>query len=367
MHTHILVLGGLLAAVLLGTACESRLVSPTAPSIVGAPSPVSGADPAAVSTGFGSRTATFETDDSAEDETNQGDTVETDDAHEGKKVEIEGLISELDATAGTLNVDGTMVSVTPKTVIRHGSTEMQLADLNIGDRVHVKGAHDADGVQALEILVQNQHGRHGSSTQVEGHIGGLSGTCPHLTFVVKGTHIVTNGLTTFTGITCETLRNGARVEVTGTRQANGALLATEVETEGNDEEDEDEEEEEEDAEVEVEGTVDTVSSGCPDPTFAVNSKTIRTNGATHFKKGTCGDIKPGAKVEVEGTRQPDSSVLAAQVEVERKDESTEKDKDKDTDKGNDKDKGKDKDSDKSAEKDKDKKDNDKKNDDKKKK
>jgi hypothetical protein len=52
---------------------------------------------------------------------------------------------------------------------------------------------------------------------------------------------------------------------------------------------------------------------CPALTFTVNSTRVSTNASTQFLKGTCGQLKNGTKVEVEGARLSDGSITAAKV------------------------------------------------------
>lgn len=81
-----------------------------------------------------------------------------------RKVEIEGLIS---AKAGdSITVNAQAIIVPPNCVIRHGNTPFTLADLHVGDRVHVKGARLTSGsgvlatstIEASEVKLQNPGG-----------------------------------------------------------------------------------------------------------------------------------------------------------------------------------------------------------------
>jgi hypothetical protein len=77
------------------------------------------------------------------------------------KVELEGLISA--KSGDSLTVSGQTVVVPTTCVIRHGSTTFQLADLNVGDRVHVRASRITTGtgstatttLEATEIKLQN--------------------------------------------------------------------------------------------------------------------------------------------------------------------------------------------------------------------
>jgi hypothetical protein len=65
----------------------------------------------------------------------------------------------------------------------------------------------------------------------------------------------------------------------------------------------------------IEGSLGGLKGGCPDFTFGVNGYTVKTSSTTTFPEpaATCGDLKSGMKIEVEGTRQADGIVLAKTV------------------------------------------------------
>lgn len=151
---------------------------------------------------------------------------------QAKNEEFEGLVSGVNAAARTFQVVGRTVAVTSKTVITHGSTVLQFSDLKVGVRVHVKGTSDSSGlVSATLIFLQNDNANPPAqnSDEISGPVSGTpSGSCPALTFMVKGTTITTTSSTTFSGGSCGGIKAGASVDVTGTRQGGGSLAATEV-------------------------------------------------------------------------------------------------------------------------------------------
>lgn len=51
-------------------------------------------------------------------------------------------------------------------------------------------------------------------------------------------------------------------------------------------------------------------------TFTVPRTTVKTNSATVFEHGLCTRIANGTRVEVEGRRQADGTIVAAEVEIE---------------------------------------------------
>jgi hypothetical protein len=97
--------------------------------------------------------------------------------------------------------------------------------------VEVEGVRQSDG----SILARKVEAEAGPD-EVEGFVFEFSGaaSCPTATFKVGpvaslATRVTTSATTTFSGVTCATLANGARVEVEGTRQADGSITGAAVE------------------------------------------------------------------------------------------------------------------------------------------
>ncbi len=106
---------------------------------------------------------------------------------------------------------------------------------------------------------------------------------------------------------------GDIVEVEGTAQPDGSVLATKVKIEG--EHDEDDEEE-----AEVSGTISSLSP------LIVAGRTVKTDASTRFlghdhqTLPSTEVLKVGNKVEVEGVKQADNSVLARKIQLESGDD-----------------------------------------------
>lgn len=143
----------------------------------------------------------------------------------------------------------------------------------------------------------------------------LTGTVESVTppsLMVSGRTVLTSAATRIRRgdhtISLGDLKVGDKVEVEGTQQADGGLLASQIRLE--DDEDENE------AEVEFKGRIDSISP----PTLVVSGRLVVTNGSTRIRRGdktvALADLKKGEKVEVEGTRQANGSVLASKVKVE---------------------------------------------------
>lgn len=168
------------------------------------------------------------------------------------KTELEGAIASKAGTSITVN--GQVVLVPSTAVIRHGSRVLALADLHVGDRVHVSANRVTAGtglatttqLEATEIKVQNpsrddddadddeeeeedeEDGGVTNRVEVEGIVSARAGTCPALSFSLGGKTVVTTVSTVFKDGTCAAVLNGVSVEVDGLLQANGTVLATVV-------------------------------------------------------------------------------------------------------------------------------------------
>jgi len=68
----------------------------------------------------------------------------------------------------------------------------------------------------------------GGAFEIQGSVGGLKGTCPSLTFGINGFSIATSTSTSFQGGTCSALKNGSKVTVDGTKNADSSVAATTV-------------------------------------------------------------------------------------------------------------------------------------------
>ena len=114
------------------------------------------------------------------------------------------------------------------------------------------------------------------------------------------------------------LKVGDHVQVRGTRDGS-TVTATEIKVEqggqggdANDDEDNDE-----GHEAEVGGKVSGLSNSCPGITFTVGNTRVAANQNTTYSKGaSCGAIKNDLKVEVEGNKQSDGSVLALRISID---------------------------------------------------
>lgn len=219
------------------------------------------------------------------------------------RAEVEGPIVSINATARTLVVGRrqTSVLVPTGTPIHHGGTAIDFSQLVAGDRVHIHAMKSGTTLTATDVQVQNDKPQQPEEAEIDGTVSAVSGACPTPMFVVNGTMVMTNASTALGGAGCAAIIVGAHVEVKGVRQANGSVLATRVSVEVE--------------KAEVSGKVTAVTGACPTLTLTINGATVLTNGATQFKSA-CGNIKVGAKVKAEGTRQGNGSVLATNIDLD---------------------------------------------------
>ena len=129
----------------------------------------------------------------------------------------------------------------------------------------------------------------------------LTGVLPG-DITLKFTSAGASALITLSGVAA-----GDRIHVVVTLNGNAARIDHEDRDHDDDGEDEDDNE--------LKGPVSGLSGTCPALIFTVNGVKVTTNGATKFED-PCGQIVNGKRVEVEGPRQTDGSIVATEVEFD---------------------------------------------------
>jgi hypothetical protein len=152
--------------------------------------------------------------------------------------EVEGLVSAIDSTAGTLTVldqrlGAVMIQTDSSTVIRSEDTTITLSQIQIGNQVHVKALSQPGGAMlATEILLQND--RVGGNREVEGSVTMVDqGAKSFVVQTESGTVTVrTDSSTTFrrrgASASFSDVVMGVNVDVNGILQADGTVLAKKV-------------------------------------------------------------------------------------------------------------------------------------------
>jgi hypothetical protein len=156
---------------------------------------------------------------------------ETDDDGDGDNDHSASIHGTLSAIGGTkpnlvLTVGSTTVRTTDGTEVKRRGDPQTLTELRVGQTVHVIGTRQGDG-SLIARRIEITDDATGGEFEIEGALGGLQGACPVITFGVNGYTVKTTASTTFEG-DCVKLKSGARVQVKGTRHADGSVTATVV-------------------------------------------------------------------------------------------------------------------------------------------
>lgn len=151
-----------------------------------------------------------------------------DDEPQDESASIHGKILSINGAppALVLNVGGTTVRTDAGTVVQRRGDVQTLETLKLDMDVHVVGVRRADAsIDARRIQINDD--ATGGQFEVEGSIGGMSGTCPAVAFKINGYSIRATASTTFEA-PCASLRNGMRATVNGIVEADGSVRATRI-------------------------------------------------------------------------------------------------------------------------------------------
>lgn len=246
---------------------------------------------------------------------NSGSVVATQHISSDDRAEVEGRIASLDASARSMQVGTASIQVQANASIRSGAVTLQFTDLQVQQRVHVRGTLQGSVVSAEEVEVEDaghsepEPGDDQGETEFTGSIASLGGSCPSRTMSVAGKSVRTNGATSFLKAACGDLRTGMIVEVKGNLQPDGSVLAVRIQLEDDPAEVE--------PEVEFKGSVASMGGSCPSLSLSVAGRSVKTNGSTEFRDSSCSDVQPGVTVEVKGKAENDGSVTASRLKVDR--------------------------------------------------
>jgi Domain of unknown function (DUF5666)/Putative binding domain, N-terminal len=108
------------------------------------------------------------------------------------------------------------------------STQPRSAALSIANRSF---SVQQDGAKPAEPEKPDKPDEKPDKVDVEGNVGSLSGSCPSLSFTVRGQAVITDGSTEFKKSSCRDIRNGVEVKVKGERRGSGPIRAERVEVE----------------------------------------------------------------------------------------------------------------------------------------
>lgn len=233
-------------------------------------------------------------------------------------VQVNGVIDSLsgDETLFQFKIGSRLVKGDDLTVFFGSSAPGGFSLLKNDVRVEVKGQQRDGYVYAERIHVNitddeddeaEDDEDQDSSASIHGVLTALTGSKPALTLTVGGTTVRTSAGTVVQRRgdvqTLDALQVGQTLHVVGTRQPDGSLDARRIQIS----------DDETGGEFEIEGSVGGLKGTCPAVSFGVNGFSVTTSSATTFEGGACTALKSGDKVKVNGTKQPDGSVLATRV------------------------------------------------------
>jgi hypothetical protein len=212
---------------------------------------------------------------------------------------VEGPISAIDTTAGTITVLSQLIVIGDDTSFDDDISPASIDGLNIDDTVEVSGFIFADGsISATRIE------RKSASSEFE--VTGLVSNLTAMTFQINDL-IVDFSAAQLDDFPAGSPENGQRVEAKGNKLGDSdELLATRVEFKG------DELEADDGDQVEVEGFITQFGSALD---FEVEGIPVITNTSTVFKNGESGDLALNTKVEVEGPMDANGIITATKVEI----------------------------------------------------
>lgn len=215
-------------------------------------------------------------------------------------VSLEGPVSSVDAAAGTFVVLGQTVTTNSLTVFE----DLTLDTLAVDARVEVSGFVGADG-QLLASFVELDDDADGKA-ELRGEISNLDENAQ--TFTVR-TQLISYADVAEWDLEGAALANGLLVEVEGSVNDEGTLVANKVEAE-------DDDRFERDTEVKLKGLISSVNAEANQ--FVVNGVTVLWNNRTEFEDLLAADLAANLMVEVEGRTNADGVLVAEEVEAEER-------------------------------------------------
>lgn len=173
----------------------------------------------------------------------------------------------------------------------------------VGAIAEVKAARQLDGTLLAKQIHLEDASEFENEAEFKGAVSNLTGSAPTFTMMVNNITVTTNSLTQISG----TLANGVIVEVHGSTQPDGSVLATQIKVE---------QPEVEPVELEFTAHISgTLPPGLLGTWTFDNGKSVTVDAHTLIDQSH-GLVAPGALVQVKAVKQPDNSYLAVRIKVE---------------------------------------------------
>jgi len=254
-----------------------------------------------------------------------GDTIVASEIRFDKQgeIEIEGAIQTVDVDNSTITVLDTVFLIDSFSQLKDDSDanirRFRLDLLNIGDLVEVDAFVNGDNL-VVKTLERQETSSQRNSDDAEAKLKGKVIAINSPTIQLQGSLISTNQFTDFelgdSAVLAETfftqLNIGDWIEVEGIRQADGSILATDVETSSANGDNGDDNS----GGVEFTGIISNFDSV---EAFTVNGRLITTNELTEFKGNAFSAISEGVLVEIYGREAENGSILATRIKIENND------------------------------------------------
>ena len=158
-------------------------------------------------------------------------------------------------------------------------------------------------------LESRQSSKNGRGVEVNGRIDSINAGARTLlvggqSVMVPPSTIIRHGNQTFT---FADLRAGDHIQAKGTRDGS-TLVASEIKVETGDDDEDDNDDNE------LRGTISNLTGTCPAVSFFLGSTKVITTASTKFEDGGCSTLRNDLRVEVEGSRANDGSLVASKIE-----------------------------------------------------
>jgi Domain of unknown function (DUF5666) len=216
----------------------------------------------------------------------------------GIEIEVEGPITRLNRGNQTFMVNGLQVDFSLAELLNLPGNR-----LRNGQIVEVKSRRDIRNMNGVLVLVADSivgqdigiQGDPGDAIELQGIV--TQDLAADNTFEVNGQTVQLTDDTAFEGGTAANIAVDVRIEVEGVFDADGVIIAQEVEL---------------GAGVEILGTI---TRGLEDDTFEINGQTVQLTDDTMFEEDcTAADLAIGMRIEVEGAFAADGVFVAAAID-----------------------------------------------------